>query len=83
MPCDHKNACRKRVNCITQFQFVNVCLDRDILEVCIKAHCYIKADEFNLSMESFRKAANRQFIVVLWKVPQTMQFYLFSKHTLP
>jgi len=45
--------------------FNNICLDRDILEVWIKARCDIRADEFNFSMESFRKAAYRQF--ALWK----------------
>ena len=60
-----ENVCCKRVTCITRFQaFNNICLDRDILEVCIKALCDIRADEFNFSMESFRKAAYRQF--VLW-----------------
>ena len=33
--------------------------------VCIKARCDIRADDFNFSMESFRKAAYRQF--VLWR----------------
>ena len=54
------------VSCITRFQtFNNICLDRDILEVCIKARCDIKTDEFNFSMESFHKATYRQFI--LWR----------------
>ncbi|PFX13816.1 hypothetical protein AWC38_SpisGene22074 [Stylophora pistillata] len=58
MPNEIENVCCKRVTCITRFQaFNNICLDRDILEVCIKARCDIQADEFNFSMESFRKAA--------------------------
>ncbi|XP_022809704.1 P2X purinoceptor 7-like, partial [Stylophora pistillata] len=66
MPNKIENVCCKRVTCITRFQaFNNICLDRDILEVCIKARCDIRADEFNFSMESFRKAAYRQF--VLWR----------------
>ena len=66
MPSDQENLCFKRVNCITRFQvFNNICLDRYILEVCIKARCDIRADDFNFSMESFRKAAYRQFI--LWR----------------
>jgi len=40
--------------------FNNICLDRDILEVGIKARCDIRADEFNFAMESFRKAGYRQ-----------------------
>ena len=58
MPNEIENVCCKRVTCITRFQaFNNICLDRDILEVCIKSRCDIRADEFNFSMESFRKAA--------------------------
>lgn len=65
MPSEQENVCCKRVNCITGFQvFNNICLDRDTLEVCIKAHCDIRADKFNFLMESFRKAACRQCI--LW-----------------
>ena len=45
--------------------FSNICLDRDILEICIKARSDIQAEEFNFSMESFRKAAYRQF--ALWR----------------
>lgn len=66
MPSELENVCCNRVNCLTSYQvFNNICLDRDILEVCIKARCDIRADEFNFSMESFRKAAYRQFI--LWR----------------
>lgn len=66
MPSEIENVCCNRVNCLTRLQvFNNICLDRDILEVCIKARCDIRADEFNYSMESFRKAAYRQF--TLWR----------------
>ena len=66
MQSEQENVCCKRVNCITRFQvFNNMCPDRDILEVYIKARCDIRADEFNFSMESFQKAAYRQFI--LWR----------------
>ena len=66
MPDDQENVCCKRVTCITNYTaFTNICLDRDILEVCIKARCDIRADEFNFSMESFRKAGYRQF--ALWR----------------
>ena len=58
-------SCMKR-QCITSYRtFNNICLNRDILELCIKAPCDIKPDEFNFSMESFRKAAYRMFVV--WK----------------
>ena len=66
MAPEEENLCCKRITCITNYTaFTNICLDRDILEVCIKARCDIRADEFNFSMESFRKAGYRQF--ALWR----------------
>lgn len=63
---DEENVCCKRVTCVTSYtSFSNNCLDRGILEVCIKARCDIRADEFNFSMETFRKAGYRQF--ALWR----------------
>ena len=57
MPDEQENVCCKRATCITNYtSFSNIRLDRDILEVCIKARCDIRAEEFNFSMESFRKA---------------------------
>lgn len=50
-----ENLCCKRVNCITRFQvFNNICLDRDILEVCIKACCDIRADVPSCAVLSIR-----------------------------
>ena len=58
METEQENVCCKKRQCITSYRtFNNICLDRDILEVCIKAWCDIRADEFNFSMESFCKAA--------------------------
>ena len=58
METEQENLCCKKRVCITSYQtFHNICIDRDILEVCIKARCDIRADEFNFSMEGFRKAA--------------------------
>ena len=66
METEQENVCCKKRQCITSYRtFNNICLNRDILEVCIKARCDIRAVEFNFSMESFRKAAYRQF--ALWK----------------
>jgi len=54
LPSEEENVCCKRVTGITSYtSFANICLDRDILEVCIKARCDIHADELNFSMESF------------------------------
>lgn len=65
METEQENLCCKKQQCVTSYRAFNtICLDRDILEVCIKARCDLRADEFNFSMESFRKAAYRQF--ALW-----------------
>ena len=38
----------KKHQCSTSYRALkNVCLDRDILEVCLKAQCDIRADRFN------------------------------------
>ena len=38
MPSDEENLCCKTVTCVTSYTSCsNICLDRDILEVCIKA----------------------------------------------
>ena len=66
MPDEQENVCCKRVTCLTSYTaFSNICLDRNILEICIKARSDIQAEEFNFSMESFSKAAYRQF--ALWR----------------
>ena len=66
MPNEQENLCCKRVTCVTSYNtFSNICLDRDVLEICIKARSDLRADDFDFSMESFRKAAYRQF--ALWR----------------
>ena len=65
MESEQENVCCKKRTYITSYTtFSNICLDRDILGACIKARCDIRADEFNFTMESFRKAAYRQY--ALW-----------------
>ena len=50
-------------NCITSYQlFLNLCFDRNVLEVAIKARCDMRADDIDFS-NSFRKAAYRQYIL--------------------
>ena len=66
MPTPEENLCCSRVRCVTCYtSFSTICLDRDVLEVVIKARCDIRADEFDFSAESFRKAGYRQFTI--WK----------------
>ena len=66
MPDEQENLCCKRMTCSTSYRvFSKICLDRDILDVSIKARSDIQAEEFNFSMESFRKATYQQF--ALWR----------------
>lgn len=52
--------------CITSYElFHNLCLDRNVLEVAIKARCDMRADDLDFSTNSFRKASYRQYI--LWR----------------
>ena len=52
--------------CITSYElFQNLCLDRNVLEVAIKARCDMRADDLDFSTNSFRKAVYRQYI--LWR----------------
>ena len=61
MDTEQENICCKERVCITSNNtFNNICLDWDILEACIKARCNVRPDDFNFSMESFKKAGYRQ-----------------------
>ena len=58
-------SCRKRT-CVTLYvMFNNICLDRRVLELAIRARCDIRADLPDYSTQSYRKAAYRQY--TLWK----------------
>lgn len=66
MPDEQENKCCGKITCVTSFvTFRNVCTDRDVLVMAIRARCDIRADEMDYSMNSFRKAAYRQYI--LWR----------------
>lgn len=66
MPKPEENVCCKLTTCVTSYQrFQNICIDREVLELAIRAQCDIRADEPDYSMSSYRKAAYRQY--VLWK----------------
>lgn len=45
--------------------FQNLCIDRHVLGLAIRARCDIRVEPLDFSMSSFRKAAYRQFI--LWE----------------
>ena len=56
MENESENVCCSRINCITKLNvFGNICLDRDVLEVCIKSRCDFRADDFDFSMENFQR----------------------------
>ena len=66
--CQHQkktNVVEKRT-CVTSYElFQNICIDREVLKVAIRATCDIRVEEPDYTSNSFRKAAYRQFI--LWR----------------
>lgn len=61
-----QKCCGLRRNCVTSYQlFKNLCLDRNVLELAVKARCDMRAEDIDFSSNSFRKAAYRQYI--LWR----------------
>ena len=59
-----ENLCCKKKDCVTLTQrFYKLCLDPDILQLCILNRADIRNDPFDNSTRQFRKAAYRQFIL--------------------
>ena len=59
-----ENKCCKLKKCITlSSRFTKLCLDPDVLELCIKNSSDIRNDRKDSSTRAFRKAAYRQFIL--------------------
>lgn len=55
-----------RGSCVTSYEmFRNVVLDREVLNIAIRARSDIRAEVADFEMNSYRKAAYRQYI--LWK----------------
>ena len=66
MPLDMENVCCKKRTCVTSYaMYQNICLDREVLTLAIRARFDILAEEPDYSTNSFRKAAYRQYC--LWK----------------
>ena len=66
MPDEEENVCCKKRTCVTSYVMFNtVCLDREVLQLAIRARCDIRAEEPDYSTQSYRKAAYRQY--TLWK----------------
>ena len=62
---EEDKCCGKR-QCVTSYElFRNICLDREVLSVAIRARCDIRVEEPNYESNSYRKAAYRQYI--LWR----------------
>ena len=66
MPLEIENVCCRKRTCVTSYtMFENICLDREVLTLAIRARCDIRAEEPDYSSNSYRKAAYRQYC--LWK----------------
>lgn len=66
MPLEVENKCCKKRTCVTCYEmFNNICIDREVLTLAIRARFDIMAEEADYSSNSFRKASYRQFC--LWK----------------
>ena len=64
MPQEVENKCCKLKRCITlTSRFTKLCLDVDVLELCIRNRADIRNDQEDNSTRAFRKAAYRQFIL--------------------
>lgn len=56
METEQENVCCKKRTCITSYNsFSNICLDRDILEVCIKARCDLEPTSSILQWRAFAR----------------------------
>ena len=66
MASEEENKCCGKRACVTSYEmFRNVVLDREVLNIAIRARCDIRAEVAEFEMNSYRKAAYRQYI--LWK----------------
>ena len=66
MPHEQENICCKKRTCVTSYiMFNTICLDREVLQLAIRARCDIRAVEPDYSSQSYRKASYRQY--TLWK----------------
>ena len=64
MPLAVENKCCGNRNCVTlQRRFSKLCLDPDVLQLCVVNRADIRNDRQDNSTRSFRKAAYRQYIL--------------------
>ena len=63
MPLEIENKCCGQ-RCVTSFaRFTKLCLDPDVLQLCIRNRADIRNDRDDNSTRAFRKAAYRQYIL--------------------
>ena len=68
MPQEVGNKCCKLKKCITfSSRFTKLCLDPDVLELCIRNTSDIRNDREDNSTRAFRKAAYRPFILARYR----------------
>ena len=64
MPQEIENKCCRQRNCVTLTnRFCELCVDPDVLELCVKNRGDIRNDRDDNSTRSFRKAAYREYIL--------------------
>ena len=64
MPLEIENKCCGQRRCVTSFaRFTKLCLDPDVLQLCIRNRADIRNDRDDNSTRAFRKAAYRQYIL--------------------
>lgn len=64
MPQEIENKCCGRRRCVTSYsRFSKLCLDPDVLQLCIRNRADIRNDRDDNSTRAFRKAAYRQFVL--------------------
>lgn len=60
---EEDKCCAKR-QCVASFElFCNICLNREVLSIAIRARCNIRVEEPDYESNSYRKAAFRLYIV--------------------
>ena len=90
MPTPEKNKCCGKRTCVTSYElFQNICIDREVLTVAIRARCDIRVEEPDAHLIAFEKlhTANSFYGVLVNLVRETeriaelVQLGLQGKHT--
>ena len=66
MPSKEENVCCKKRTCVTSYVMFNtICIDREVLQLAIRARCDICADKLDYSTQSYQNPAYWQY--TWWK----------------